>query len=171
MIMFIIPTRTPVLQTNKVGIVNTSWSIFQISALKETLGIWVKPYIGVFVENRPYNAHILWFYPHVYPGMCLRGSAPIWTDPTWTTLDYPYYWTTPNWTEGSIGLRPFCSSMHLQERLAFDLTNMIWNTAGLTGDARCCSAIAHEQDHGRVSNLILLIEILLIEIHIFRRES
>ena len=124
MIMFIIPTKTPVLQKNK-----------------------------------------------VYPGMCLRGSAPIWTDPTWTTLDYPYYWTTPNWTEGSIGLRPFCSSMHLQERLAFDLTNMIWNTAGLTGDARCCSAIAHEQDHGRVSNLILLIEILLIEIHIFRRES
>ena len=30
MIMFIIPTQTPVLKTNNVGIVNTSWSISQI---------------------------------------------------------------------------------------------------------------------------------------------
>ena len=49
--------------------------------------------------------------------------------------------------------------MHLHERLALDLTNMIWNNAGLTGDARCCSAIAHDDDHAGVSNLILLIDL------------
>ena len=72
--MFMIPTQAPVLKTNKVGIVNTSWSISQISALKETLRIWYAKeklpvfiraclYIGVFVENCQYNARIFVILP------------------------------------------------------------------------------------------------------------
>ena len=87
MLMFIIPTQTPVLKTNKVGIVNTNWSISQISALYgdfEDLGQRLKnakerlpvsrvtkspvfiracPYIGAFVENRPYNARVFVILP------------------------------------------------------------------------------------------------------------
>ena len=50
-----------------------------------------------------------------------------------------------------------CSWLHLQECWALDLTNMIWNTAGLIGGAQCSVATAHKDGHGGVSGLLLLL--------------